>query len=323
MYVAVNYAAGIFFGNEGKCAVDIFSKVRIPIFVEGECSTLYNMIYTIIISYIIIAANIIVSYKGFKNIDFFNRYSFEVEKLTLYKQYNRIITSGFLHVNWMHLIFNMLSLFLFSGSLAAILNPFSYLLVYFGSLICGNLFALLIHKKDGDYSSVGASGAVSGLIFAAIALSPGFSIGLLFIPIGIPAWIFGLAFVLYSIYGIRSRKTNVGHEAHLGAAITGMLIGILLDPSVLRNNLLAILVILIPSLVFLYIIIKKPHLLMVDNLFYKQHSTYHTIEDKYNSRKIDTQKQVDKILEKIHKRGINSLTKKEKDMLDEYSKTVR
>ncbi|PVD53695.1 rhomboid family intramembrane serine protease [Terrimonas sp.] len=281
------------------------------------------MEYTIIISLLIIAANVIVSNKGFKNIEFFSRYSFEVEKVTLYKQYDRIVTSGFLHVNWMHLIFNMLSLFLFSGSLAAILNPFSYLLVYFGSLICGNLFALLIHKKDSDYSSVGASGAVSGLIFAAIALSPGFSIGLFFIPIGIPAWIFGLAFVLYSIYGIRSRKTNVGHEAHLGSAITGLLIGILLDPSVLRYNLFPILVILIPSLIFLYVIIKKPHLLMVDNLFYKQHSKYYTIEDKYNSKKANAQRQVDQILEKIHKRGMNSLTRKEKEILDEYSKTVR
>lgn len=281
------------------------------------------MEYTIIISLLIIAANVIVSNKGFKNIEFFSRYSFEVEKVTLYKQYDRIVTSGFLHVNWMHLIFNMLSLFLFSGSLAAILNPFSYLLVYFGSLICGNLFALLIHKKDRDYSSVGASGAVSGLIFAAIALSPGFSIGLFFIPIGIPAWIFGLAFVLYSIYGIRSRKTNVGHEAHLGSAITGLLIGILLDPSVLRYNLFPILVILIPSLIFLYIIIKRPHLLMVDNLFYKQHSKYYTIEDKYNSKKANAQRQVDQILEKIHKRGMNSLTRKEKEILDEYSKTVK
>lgn len=281
------------------------------------------MEYTFIISLLIIAANVIVSYKGFKSIEFFSRYAFEVEKVSLYKQYDRIVTSGFLHVNRMHLIFNMLSLFLFSGSLAAILNPFSYLLVYFGSLICGNVFALFIHKKDGDYSSVGASGAISGLIFAAIALSPGFSIGLFFIPVGIPGWIFGLAFVLYSIYGIRSRKTNVGHESHLGAAITGMIIGILLDPSVLRYNLFPILVILIPALTFLYVIVKKPNLLMVDNLFYKRHSKYHTIEDRYNAKKIDTQKQVDQILEKIHKRGINSLTQKEKKILDEYSKNVR
>lgn len=279
------------------------------------------MIYTGIVSLLIIIANCIVSYKGFNNSGFFNRYSFEVEKVLLYKQYDRIVTSGFLHVNWMHLIFNMLSLFLFGGSVA--LNPLEFLLVYFGSLICGNLFALLLHKKDRDYSSVGASGAVSGIIFAAIAVSPGFNIGLFFIPIGIPGWIFGLAFVLYSVYGIRSRKENIGHEAHLGAAIAGMIIAILLEPSSLVDNYFPILIILFPSITFIIIIIKKPDLLFVDNLFYKQHNRNYTIEDRYNAKKIDTQKRVDQILEKIHKHGMNSLTKREKEILDEYSKTVR
>lgn len=281
------------------------------------------MIFTLIASLLILVATCLVSYKGFKNTSFFNRYAFEVEKVRIFKQYDRLVTSGFLHVNWMHLIFNMLALFLFSGSLAASLNVFSYLLIYFGSLVCGNLFALYIHRKSGDYSSVGASGAVSGLIFAAIAITPGFRIGLFFIPIGIPGWIFGLAFVLYSIYGIRSRKDNIGHEAHLGSAISGMLIAILLNPSSLIDNYFPILIVLIPSFIFLYIIIKKPHLLYVDNLFYKQHTKFYTVEDRYNSKKVDTQKQVDKILEKIHSRGINSLTKKEKEILDEYSKTVR
>lgn len=279
------------------------------------------MTYTGMLSLLIIIANFIVSYKGFNNSSFFNRYSFEVEKVLLYRQYDRIVTSGFLHVNWMHLIFNMLSLFLFSGNAA--LNPFEFLLVYFGSLVCGNLFALLLHKNDKDYSSVGASGAVTGIIFAAIAISPGFSIGLFFIPIGIPGWIFGLAFVLYSVYGIRSRKENIGHEAHLGAAIAGMLIAILLEPSSLVYNYFAILIVLLPSIAFIIIIIKKPELLFVDNLFYKQHSRGYTIEDRYNAKKIDTQKRVDQILEKIHKHGISSLTKKEKEILDEYSKTVR
>jgi membrane associated rhomboid family serine protease len=87
------------------------------------------MTYTGMLSLLIIIANFIVSYKGFNNSSFFNRYSFEVEKVLLYRQYDRIVTSGFLHVNWMHLIFNMLSLFLFSGNAA--LNPFEFLLVYF------------------------------------------------------------------------------------------------------------------------------------------------------------------------------------------------
>ena len=281
------------------------------------------MTVTEIISLLIIAANVYVSYRGFKDSEFYNRYVFEVEKVTVYRQYERLVTSGFLHVNWMHLIFNMISLYLFSTSLAGQLSVFSYLLIYFGSLIAGNLFSLVLHKKDSDYSSVGASGAVSGIIFASIALFPGFNIGLLFLPVAFPAWIFGLAFILYSIYGIRSRSNNIGHEAHLGAAVAGMLIAILLEPSVLAYNYFPILVILIPCIVFIYIIIKMPHYLFVDNLFYKRHNRSYTIEYRYNTKKIDMQKRVDQILEKIHQKGISSLTKKEKEILDEYSKTTR
>ncbi|MFT3704442.1 MAG: rhomboid family intramembrane serine protease [Agriterribacter sp.] len=279
------------------------------------------MAITGILSLLIIIANFLVSYKGFKSSEFFSRYSFEVEKVLLYKQYDRIVTSGFLHVNWMHLIFNMVSLFLFGGSVP--LGPLAFLLVYFGSLICGNLFGLLLHRKNNDYSSVGASGAVCGVIFAGIAIIPNFSINLFFIPIGIPGWIYGLAFALYSIYGIRSRKENVGHEAHLGGALAGMIIAILTEPSALVYNTFPILIIFIPCLTFIFVIVKSPSLLLVDNLFFKQHSRNYTLEDRYNTKKVDTQKRVDQILEKIHKRGMNSLTKKEKEILDEYSKTVR
>lgn len=281
------------------------------------------MTITEIVSLLIIAANVYISYRGFKDSVFYNRYVFEVEKVTVFKQYDRLVTSGFLHVNWMHLIFNMISLYLFSSSLAGQLGVFAYLLIYFGSLIAGNLFSLLLHKKDGDYSSVGASGAVSGIIFASIALFPGFNIGLLFLPISFPAWIFGLIFILYSIYGIRSRSNNIGHEAHLGAAVAGMLIAILLEPSILTYNYFPILIILIPCIVFIYIIIKMPHYLFVDNLFYKKHNRFYTIEDLYNAEKIDVQKKVDQILEKIHQKGMQSLTKKEKEILDDFSKKGR
>ena len=141
------------------------------------------MTITEILSLLIIAANIYVSYRGFKDSEFYNRYAFEVEKVIVYRQYDRLVTSGFLHVNWTHLIFNMISLYLFSTSLAGQLEVFSYLLIYFGSLIAGNLFSLVLHKKDSDYRSVGASGAVSGIIFASISLFPGFNIGLLFLPV--------------------------------------------------------------------------------------------------------------------------------------------
>ena len=271
-----------------------------------------------IVTWILIAANIIVSYTGFKDPAFFARYSFEVDKILIYKDYKRIITSGFLHVSWMHLIFNMLSLYFFSGGLESYLGVFKFLVIYFGSLVCGNLFSLFVHKKHDSYSSVGASGAVCGIIFAAIALFPGLNIGLFFIPI--PAWIYGIVFVLYSIYAIRSRKENIGHEAHLGGALAGLIIAILMEPSALLTNYITILLIFVPSAAFIYIILTKPQMLYIDNYFHRTNRNFYSIDHSYNAQKMDVQKRVDKILEKIHQKGMKSLTQREREILDEYSK---
>jgi len=274
-----------------------------------------------LISIAIILANIIVSYKGFNDHEFFARYSFEVEKIMLYKDYKRLITSGFLHVNWMHLIFNMVSLYLFSISLESSIGSIYYLVIYFISLVGGNLFALYIHRNHGAYSSVGASGAVFGIMFASIALFPGMKIGLFFLPISFPAWMYGLAFVIYSIYGIKSRRDNVGYESHMGGALVGMLVAIAIQPSVIVENYIPILLILIPSAVFIYFIITNPSFLLINNTFKRKYN--YTAEDRYNSSKRNDEEEIDRILEKIHRKGMKSLTKEEREKLKSYSESVR
>ncbi len=271
------------------------------------------------ITLVIIIANIAVSYRGFKDHAFFARYSFEVEKILVYKDYKRLITSGFLHVSWMHLAFNMISLYFFSGSIENYLGGFNYLLIYLASLLGGNLFSLLIHKNHGDYSAVGASGAVGGIIFASIALFPGIQIGL-FGLLFIPGWLYGLVYILSSIYGIKSRSDNIGHEAHLAGALTGLAIAILIQPSSLLSNYITILLIVVPSVVFIFFILKRPGTLLIDNYYFKNHHFY-SIDHKYNEQKNTEQKEIDLILEKIHKRGMNSLTKKERERLRAYSKS--
>lgn len=272
------------------------------------------------ISLILIVINFIVSYQGFKNSLFYNKYKFNVDAVLLYKDYKRLVTSGFLHVNWMHLIFNMLALYFFSSSLELYLGPVRFLIIYFLSLVAGDLLSLLVHRHQGDYDSVGASAGVNGVIFAFIALFPNMRIGLLFIPIGIPAWLFGLVYVLYSIYGIRSRKYNIGHDAHLGGALVGLVIAIIMQPSALINNTWAILIIMLPSVFFIYMIITRPHILLIDNYFFNKHSNAITVDHKYNIEQVNKQKEIDRILEKIHKKGMKSLTQKEKQMLEDYSK---
>lgn len=272
-----------------------------------------------IISFIIIVTNVVVSYRGFSDHQFFNKYSFEVEKVLVYKDYKRLVTSGFLHVGWMHLIFNMLSLYFFSDNLENLIGGLNYLIIYLTGLVGGNLFALYIHRHHESYSSVGASGAVCGIIFSTVVLFPGMSIRFFGIPISIPVWFYGLAFVLYSIYGIRSKRDNIGHEAHLGGALVGLLATIIMWPSSLVNNYIPILLITIPSAIFIYFIVIRPDFLLINNKFFKSYN--YTVEDRYNSSKRNEQEEIDRILEKIHKRGVKSLTQREKEKLKTYSES--
>jgi len=273
-----------------------------------------------IISILIIIITGFVSYKGFNDHRFFERYRFDVDAILLKREYYRIITSGFLHVGWVHLVLNMFSLFAFSGFMELYLGPVRFLLLYFGSMAGGDLLALWIHRNNGSYNSVGASGAVCGLIFAAIALVPGMSVGFI---IMLPGWLYGLLFVLYSIYGVRSGKDNIGHEAHLGGGITGLLIGLLMEPSALASNTVPIMIIAIPTLFFIIMIVRKPHFLLVDNFFYKtQSKDFYSIDHKYNAEKRTRQREIDRLLEKIHRKGMNSLSQAERDFLKQNSEKL-
>ncbi len=275
-----------------------------------------------IIGFILIIANVIFSYKGFASDIFFDRYKFEVEKILIYKDYKRLITSGFLHVNWLHLSFNMFSLYAFSGLVEGTLGTIKFVIIYFVSLIGGNLLSLFVHRNDSAYSSVGASGAICGIMFASIALFPG--IGISFFGLfSLPSWLYGTLFIAFSIYAVRSRKDNIGHEAHLGGALIGMLIALLMQPSAFLENYITILIILIPTIIFIYLIITRPHILFVDNLFYTEHKNNYSIDHKYNEQRNMNQQEIDKILDKISRKGMNSLSKKEKETLKENSKKIR
>jgi hypothetical protein len=158
-------------------------------------------------------------------------------------------------------------------------------------------------------------------MFASIALFPGMKIGLFFLPISFPAWMYGLAFVIYSIYGIKSRRDNVGYESHMGGALVGMLIAIAIQPSAIVENYLPILLILVPSAVFIYFIITNPSFLLMDNTFKKKYN--YTPEDRYNASKRNDEEEIDRILEKIHRKGMKSLTKEEREKLKSYSQSVK
>jgi membrane associated rhomboid family serine protease len=271
-----------------------------------------------LVTLFIILLTFVISYKGFNNKLFMEGYSFDVDRILINKDYVRLVSSGFLHTSWMHLIFNMLALYAFGSFFEPFLGGAKFLLIYFLSLIGGNGLALFIHKNSGDYTAVGASGAVNGIIYAGIALAPNMGIGFFFLPLSIPAWVFGIVYMLFTIYGIKAKWGNSGHAAHLGGALIGMLIALAMYPEALRVNYLPILLILIPTISFLLLIIYKPEILLIDS-FSKKKEQY-SIDHQYNLTKAEKQADIDRILEKIHHKGMSSLTRKEREALEKYSK---
>lgn len=274
-----------------------------------------------IASIIIILITIVASYRGFKEYGLINNYAFDVDKILIRKEYNRLFSSGFFHTGPWHLGFNMLTLYFFGDEIESFLGIFPFILIYFLSLLGGSLFSLYIHRNHGDYTAVGASGAVSGIIFASIALLPGMKLGLLFLPpeLSLPAWAFGLIYVLYTIFGIKTGHGNIGHAAHLGGGLTGLILALIFEPSAISINAFPILCLLIPSTIFIFILIMKPEWLLVGNPF-KESKGFQTIEDKYYEKKRAKEYELDDLLDKISRSGIDSLSKEEKDRLDELSK---
>ena len=202
----------------------------------------------------IIAANIIISLKGFSDFTFFEKYKFNIAGIRRGEQI-RMFTSGFLHVDYTHLFFNMLTLYFFANVVIGSVGAVKFLIIYLLSLLVGNLLSFYFHKDEYHYSAVGASGAVTGVLYSAILLFPDMSLYLFFIPIPIPAWIFGLLYLLYSIYGMRSRMGNIGHDAHFGGAIAGYLLTISFVPSLLQTSLWIVAVLAGP-IILLFILHK-------------------------------------------------------------------
>lgn len=198
----------------------------------------------------IIIANVLVSMKGFNEYAFLDKYKLQVGKI-LGGEKVRMLTSGFLHVDWMHLGFNMYALYLFGDVVAGVLGNVSFLIIYAGSLLAGNMYSIFYHKSEPYYSAVGASGAVSGILYSAILLYPNMTLMMFPLPIPIPAYVFGVGYLLYSIYGMKKQLGNIGHSAHLGGAIGGFAITLLLFPVLITENLLMVGLLAVPIILLL------------------------------------------------------------------------
>jgi membrane associated rhomboid family serine protease len=200
----------------------------------------------------LIIANVLTSMKGFKDYSFINTYKFQVNRI-LAGEKIRMLTSGFLHVDWTHLGFNMYALYLFGGIVTNGLGTPFFIIIYLGSLITGSLYTLSFHKKEPYYIAVGASGAVSGVLFSAIILAPNKQYSFMFFPfIDIPGYILGVGYLIYSIYGMKKQIGNVGHSAHLGGAMGGFVLTLILKPQIFSTHTLSVVLLAIPIILLLF-----------------------------------------------------------------------
>jgi membrane associated rhomboid family serine protease len=128
----------------------------------------------------------------------------------------------------------MITLYFFGPHLELYVGSTAFVVIYMGSLIAGSLLGVIRHRNDPNYRAVGASGAVSGVIFGFILFQPLAKLRFILFPVGIPAFIFAIGYVVISIYGMRTRMGRVGHDAHLGGALAGVILTIVQFPRALQ-----------------------------------------------------------------------------------------
>ncbi|HEY8586036.1 MAG TPA: rhomboid family intramembrane serine protease [Rhodanobacter sp.] len=194
------------------------------------------------ITLIIIAITCIVSFMAFKNSRLLNDLILWPPAITGQREYHRLVTYGVIHADFGHLLFNMITLFFFGrvmeGFYTARLGVLGFALFYIGGLVISILPTYLKNRGNPNYRSLGASGAVSAVLFSFVLLAPWSQIIVLVIPM--PAIVYAVLYTAYSIYMDRRGEGNVNHSAHLWGAAYGMVFTLLVEPRVLAHFLNAL-----------------------------------------------------------------------------------
>lgn len=189
------------------------------------------------VTYGIMLFTVAASIVGFTNQELFDGLKFNAFDVQHGKQWYRFFSYGFLHANWVHLVINMFVFFSFGKLVERFYHIYFhekyilyFILLYMGGLLLSIIPAFGKHKNDVFYNAVGASGAVASTIFVTILIYPKALISFFFIPIGIPAWIFGILYLGYEFYMSKRANDNIGHDAHFWGALYGIIFTIALKP---------------------------------------------------------------------------------------------
>lgn len=186
----------------------------------------------------IIILTVIISALALTNSDFFSKLKFNPYTIKNDKnQWHRFFSYGLIHTDWAHLAINMFVLYSFGGFVEncyeyyfGVKAHFFYVLLYAGAIFISVVPSYKKNMNDISYNAVGASGAVSAVVFASILFNPTMKISFMFIPIGIPAVVFGVLYLIYSAYMSKKNIDNIGHDAHFFGAVFGIIFTVILKP---------------------------------------------------------------------------------------------
>ncbi|MBW8864081.1 MAG: rhomboid family intramembrane serine protease [Verrucomicrobia bacterium] len=252
------------------------------------------------------------------------KWIFDPRAILVNKDYYRMYTSGLIHANWMHFAVNAISFYSFAQVIERHYGPSTMLLIYGSSVLGGSLLSLIVHRNH-EYRALGASGGVCGIIFASIFLIPGTSVMIFFVPIPIPAYLYAVIFLIYSFIGQRRGIGRVGHDAHLGGAIIGLLVATGLYPDTVLSQPRMFAAVLSLSVLILLVLILDPLHLIERRKDEGAEKTGDERERRYaeNAEQNAGKLELDALLEKISENGLSSLSDKERARLEELSKEIR
>ena len=186
------------------------------------------------LTYALIAITALVSWLAFERPRLLDRLILWPPAIDRKKQFDRLLTHGFIHADWQHLLFNMITLFFFGRFaeqvITELIGPIGFIAFYLSAIVIAILPTYLRHRHDAHYRSLGASGAVSAVLFAFILINPWSLIFIFFLPV--PAILYGVFYVGYSFWMDRKGTDNTNHSAHLSGAIYGVLFMLLMEPRI-------------------------------------------------------------------------------------------
>ena len=184
---------------------------------------------------LLVVATVAVSWFAFNNPRLLDRLLLWPPAIQRQHQYDRFVTHGFVHADWQHLLFNMITLYFFGRMVESLFAPYigaiGFLLFYLSAIVVAMLPTYLRHRHDPRYRSLGASGAVSAVLFVFILAAPWSMIFVFFLPV--PAILYAVMYVGYSVWADRNAHDNINHSAHLWGAGYGLLFTVMMEPRVI------------------------------------------------------------------------------------------